>query len=81
MYLTTLSGALVALGLIGGIDGFGDAFYVFALVILPAELFIGFATFIRMGADELPRRDDDLRDEPDPRRVPRRSPRTSSRTS
>ncbi len=50
MYLTTLSGALVALGLIGGIAGFGDAFYVFALVILPAELFIGFATFIRMGA-------------------------------
>jgi hypothetical protein len=50
MYLTTLSATLVALGLIGGIDGFGDAFFVFALLILPIDLFVGFATLARMGA-------------------------------
>jgi hypothetical protein len=50
MFLSTLSGAMVALGLIGGIDHFGDAFVVFALVILPVVLFVGIATFIRMSA-------------------------------
>src|SRR3954451_8692390 len=30
MYLSTLSGSTVALGLIGGIDHFGDAFLTFA---------------------------------------------------
>jgi len=50
MYLATLSGAIVALGLIAGIDHFGQTFVVFALVILPIVLFIGVATFIRMGA-------------------------------
>ncbi len=50
MYLTTLSATLVALGLIGGIDGFGDAFFVFALIILPIDLFVGFATLARMSA-------------------------------
>jgi hypothetical protein len=50
IYLSTLSGAMVALGLIAGIDRFGDAFTVFALVTLPVVLFVGLATFIRMGA-------------------------------
>jgi hypothetical protein len=50
MFLSTLSGAMVALGLIAGVDGFGDAFFVFALVILPVVLFIGFGTWERMGA-------------------------------
>ena len=50
MYLSTLSGALVALGLIGGVDGFQDAFYVVALVVLPVVLFVGVGTFLRMGA-------------------------------
>ena len=50
MFLSTLSGSMVALGLIAGVDGFGDAFYVFALVILPVVLFIGFGTWERMGA-------------------------------
>src|SRR5437870_8755880 len=35
MYLTTLSGAIVALGLVGGATGFGQSFTLFALVILP----------------------------------------------
>jgi hypothetical protein len=50
MFLSTLSGSMVALGLIAGVDGFHDAFFVFALVILPVVLFIGLGTWIRMGA-------------------------------
>ncbi|HEY3165252.1 MAG TPA: hypothetical protein VGJ71_12880 [Candidatus Limnocylindrales bacterium] len=49
MYLSTLSGAMVALGLIAGADGFHDAFFVFALVLLPVVEFIGIGTWIRMG--------------------------------
>ncbi len=50
MYLSTLTGAMVALGLIAGVDKVGDVFFTFALVILPVVEFIGIATFIRMGA-------------------------------
>jgi hypothetical protein len=50
MFLTTLSGAIVALGLVGGASAFGEAFTLFALVILPVVLFIGVATYIRLGA-------------------------------
>jgi hypothetical protein len=50
MYLSTLSGAMVALGLIVGADGFGDPFFVFALVVLPIVLFVGIGTWLRMGA-------------------------------
>jgi hypothetical protein len=48
MYLSTLSGAIVALGLVAGIDQFGHVFTVFALVILPLVLFVGLATHMRM---------------------------------
>jgi hypothetical protein len=41
---------LVALGLIGGVDGFHDAFFIFALVILPVALFVGLGTMLRMGS-------------------------------
>ena len=50
MYLSTLSGAIVALSLIGGVDGFHDAFFVVALVVLPVVLFVGLGTWLRMGA-------------------------------
>jgi xanthosine utilization system XapX-like protein len=50
MFLSTLSASIVALGLIAGIAGFGDAFFVFALVILPVVLFVGIGTWLRMGA-------------------------------
>src|SRR5437867_9474508 len=50
MFLTTLSGAIVALGLVGGASGFGEAFTLFALVILPVVLFIGVATWIRLSS-------------------------------
>ena len=49
MYLSTLSGSMVALGLIGGVDGFGTPFFTFALVLLPVVLFVGVGTWIRMG--------------------------------
>ena len=50
MFLSALSGAIVALALIGQGTAFGDEFALFALVILPVVLFIGVTTFIRMGA-------------------------------
>jgi hypothetical protein len=50
MFLSTLSASIVALSLIGGVDGFNDPFFVVALVILPVDLFIGIGTWLRMGA-------------------------------
>jgi hypothetical protein len=50
MYLSTLSGAMVALGLVGSIDRFGAGFSAFALVVLPVLLFVGLGTFLRMNA-------------------------------
>jgi hypothetical protein len=50
MFLSTLTGSIVALSLIGGVDGFNDAFFVVALVLLPVDLFVGIGTWLRMGA-------------------------------
>ena len=50
MYLTGLSGAIVALALAGQGTGFGQPFNQFALVILPVVLFLGITTFVRLGA-------------------------------
>src|ERR1043166_2441610 len=41
MFLSTLAASIVALSLIGGVDGFNDAFFVVALVLLPVDLFVG----------------------------------------
>jgi hypothetical protein len=49
MFLTTLTGAIVALALVAQASAFGDGFTLFALVILPIVLFIGVATFMRLG--------------------------------
>jgi len=49
MFLTTLSGAIVALALIAQATAFGEEFVIFALIILPVVLFLGIATFIRIG--------------------------------
>ena len=49
MYLSTLSGGMVALALVAGVEKFGDAFFMFAIVILPVILFVGVATFARLG--------------------------------
>src|SRR5580765_8829526 len=50
MFLSTLSGAMVALALVAGLDKTGDAFFLFAMVLLPVVLFIGIATLLRLGA-------------------------------
>jgi len=50
MFLTTLTGAIVALALVAQASSFGDGFTLFALVILPVVLLIGVATWIRLGA-------------------------------
>jgi hypothetical protein len=49
MFLSTLSGAIVALALVAQANKFGDGFRIFALVILPVVLFIGLTTLIRLG--------------------------------
>jgi hypothetical protein len=50
MFLSTLSGAIVALALVAQATEFGSEFTLFALVILPVVLFIGITTFLRMGS-------------------------------
>jgi hypothetical protein len=50
MFLSTLSGAMVALALVAQATQFGDGFALFALAILPIVLFVGVATFVRLGA-------------------------------
>jgi hypothetical protein len=50
MYLSTLSASIVTLGLIGGIDGFNTAFFAFAFVILPVDLFVGIGAWMRIAA-------------------------------
>jgi hypothetical protein len=49
MFLTTLSGAIVALALVAQATEFGEGSLLTALVILPVVLFVGVATVIRMG--------------------------------
>jgi hypothetical protein len=48
MFLSTLSAATVALALVGPATDFGQAFVVFALIILSVTLFLGIATFVRL---------------------------------
>lgn len=49
MFLSTLSGAIVALALVAQAADFGPEFVWFALLILPVVLFVGIATFVRQG--------------------------------
>ena len=49
MFLSALSGAIVALALVAQATEFGEGFRLFALVILPVVLFIGIGTNLRMG--------------------------------
>lgn len=50
MFLSTLSAATVALGLMAQASTFGSLFVLSALVMLPIVLFIGVVTFLRLGA-------------------------------
>jgi hypothetical protein len=47
MFLTSVSGGLVAFGLVATATGVGGAFYAFGLVLLPTLAFVGLVTFER----------------------------------
>ena len=49
MFLTTLTGSIVALALVAQASGFGQEFRLFGLVVLPVVLLIGIGTNLRMG--------------------------------
>jgi hypothetical protein len=49
MFLSSLSGAIVALALVAQASDFGEGSRLFALVILPVVLFIGLQTLLRIG--------------------------------
>jgi hypothetical protein len=48
MFLSLLSGAVVALALVAQADNFGGGFVTFALLVLPVVLFVGLATYVRL---------------------------------
>jgi hypothetical protein len=48
MFLATVSGGLIALGLVATASRVGTAFYAFSLVLLPTLAFVGWATFERV---------------------------------
>lgn len=48
MYITLLSASVVALALVAQATGFGAQFRLFALLILPVVLLMGFASFVRL---------------------------------
>ena len=49
MFLTLLTGTVVALALVAQATDFGQGFAIFALLLLPVLLFVGSATFVRLG--------------------------------
>lgn len=48
MFLSLLSGAVVALALVAQATDFGEGFVLFALLLLPVVLFVGLATYVRL---------------------------------
>lgn len=58
MYLTVLSGSIVALALVSQATDFGDEFRILSLLTLPVVLFVGLGTFLRVSSanDESPKR-------------------------
>jgi hypothetical protein len=50
MFISALSGAVVALALAVQASGFGRTFTLFALAILPIVFYLGVTTFIRLGS-------------------------------
>src|SRR5690242_13368926 len=48
MFLSVLSGAVVALALVAQATAFTEGFDLFAIVLLPVVLFVGIATFVRL---------------------------------
>lgn len=48
LYLSAVTGAVVALALVAELDGLGRTFTVFALSLLPAVLVLGLTTYVRL---------------------------------
>ena len=48
MFLTVLTGAVVALALVAQATNFGSAFTIFALLLLPVVFFVGSSTLVRL---------------------------------
>ncbi|HEY7526509.1 MAG TPA: hypothetical protein VIA82_06745 [Candidatus Limnocylindria bacterium] len=48
MFLSLLSGAVVALALVAQASSFGEGFVLFAVLVLPVVLFVGVATYVRL---------------------------------
>jgi hypothetical protein len=48
LFMSSVSSAVVALAFIGQISGMGEAFFLFALVLFPSLIFLGFVTFDRV---------------------------------
>ena len=48
MFLTLLTGAVVALALVAQATSFGSGFMTFALLLLPVVFFVGSSTFVRL---------------------------------
>src|SRR6266566_3796724 len=48
MFLSALSGAVVALALVAQASAFGEPFEVFSLVLLPVVFFLGAGTYVRL---------------------------------
>ena len=47
LFLGAVSSSTVAIALVGQLSGFGEEFFVFALTLLPALIFLGGATYAR----------------------------------
>ena len=75
MFLSTLSGAIMALALVAQATAFGEGFRIFALVILPVVLLVGVGTVLRMGISNWHDSQCVHRHEPHPRRLPGDRPR------
>jgi hypothetical protein len=48
LFLGAVSSSLVALAFIGQMSEMGQAFYLFALILLPSLMFLGLVTFVRV---------------------------------
>ena len=48
LYMTTLSSSVVALALVAQASRFGQAFFIFALAVLPVVFFLGITTYYRL---------------------------------
>jgi hypothetical protein len=49
LFIAALSGAVIALALVGQATDFGTGFVAFALVLLPVVYFLGLSTVVRLG--------------------------------